>query len=67
MSVVQESNVITISGKIDLQQLTDLLEESSVKACIDLGGTLVYQVKHPVRGNLILVNTAESDHAVIQC
>lgn len=67
MSAVVAQQVVEKSGKIDLDDLTDLLTESTVRSRFDLGSAIVYKVSHPAMGELVLVNTTGRQHAVIQC
>jgi len=42
---------------ISLEDFADLLDASTVESVLDLGGTILHRVLHPVMGALVLVNT----------
>ena len=50
---------------INLEQLCDLLEVSKVVEEVSLGSTLIKKAIHPTRGNIILVNTAGEQNAIM--
>jgi hypothetical protein len=42
---------------ISLEDFADLLDASTVESVLDLGGTILHRVMHPIMGALVLVNT----------
>ncbi len=66
MSSVVAAPVSTkVSGTINLDSYTDLLECSTVHERIDLGVALVIKALHPVFGLIVLVNTIGENSAVL--
>ncbi|MFK3741016.1 hypothetical protein [Massilia sp. TN1-12] len=53
------SNAVDVDKQrvISLEDFADLLEESKVESVLDLGGTILHRVIHPVMGALVLINT----------
>jgi len=62
-----DRDVVSLTSKISLEVFSDLLESSQLLITLDLGGTIAHKVWHSRRGNLVLINTAEGENAVIQC
>lgn len=53
------------SRKVSLEVFADLLEQSEVKECLDVGTALIYKALHPTHGLIILVNTSETDQNAV--
>ena len=51
---------------INIEQFTSILEVSEEQAKADLGSALLYRVKHPELGNIVLVNTAGERHGLVK-
>jgi hypothetical protein len=49
------------SGKLTAEQSADILSESEVERCVDLGHSFMYKLIHPVLGLLLLVNSSLGD------
>jgi len=57
---------ISLSSEIiNLEAFADMLTDCVIMSKLDLGQALVYKVKHPVRGDMVLINTSGDKNAVV--
>ena len=50
---------------ISFEDSADLIAESDVEGRLDLGHSLVYRLKHPSKGNIIVMNCSSGACAVL--
>lgn len=51
---------------VSYEETVDLIAESEVEGRLDLGHSFVYRLKHPLRGNIIVMNSSVGSGAVLQ-
>lgn len=56
---VKESEII------NLESFASMISESVIIEKLDLGRALVFRVRHPLRGDMVLVNTCGDQNAVV--
>jgi hypothetical protein len=50
---------------ISLEMFSDMLSESVIIFKLDIGNALVFKAKHPISGDIVLINTSGDQNAVI--
>lgn len=50
---------------ISCEDSADLVAESVIDSRMDLGHSFIYRLTHPVRGKIIVFNSAHADCAVL--
>lgn len=50
---------------IDFEKSVELIEESEVVTCLDLGHSLLYRLMHPVFGAIAVLNSSVGSCAVM--
>lgn len=59
------ANANTHLQTVDAEAAADVLAESKVESSLDIGHSIIYVLKHPRKGALVLVNSALGSSAVI--